>query len=108
MHERAVLGSDHTEVSAELARRWKFPPELCEAMAATGEPLAAQPFSPLAAVLRMSATLADCGDLALPELPTLRALHGDLLARLKLDAAPLAEELLPFESLTLGADQLLG
>jgi HD-like signal output (HDOD) protein len=108
LHERALLGCDHTEVSAELARRWKFPPELCEAMAATRAPLTAQPFSPLAAVLRLAATLADSGDLGLPELPTVQAQHGDLLARLKLDAAPLAEELLPFDALTLGADQLLG
>jgi HD-like signal output (HDOD) protein len=107
-HERELLGCDHTEVSAELARRWKFPPELCEALAAAHDPLAALPFSPLAAVLRLAATLADCGDLSLPELPALQALHGDLLLRLQLLPDPLAEELLPFDALTLGADQLLG
>ena len=107
-HERALLGCDHAEVSAELARRWKFPPELCDALAAAHDPLAAQPFSTLGAVLRLAATLADCGDLSLPELPTLLALHGDLIERLKLDPASLANELLPFDALTLGADQLLG
>ena len=107
-HERALLGCDHAEVSAELARRWKFPPELCEALAAARDPLAALPFSPLGAVLRLAATLADCGERSLPELPALQALHGGLLERLQLLPEPLAEELLPFAALTLGADQLLG
>jgi HD-like signal output (HDOD) protein len=108
LHERALIGCDHTQVSAELARRWKFPADLCEALSATPDPLAAAPFSPLGAVLRLAATLADCGDLEVAELPTLQALHGDLLARLKLDPATMADELLPFDALTLGADQLLG
>jgi HD-like signal output (HDOD) protein len=107
-HERALLECTHLEVSAELARRWHFPPMLCAAMAAAADPLSAQPFSPLGAVLRLASTLADAGELGLSQVDALRALHAPLMERLSLDIDAQASELLPYEALTLGADQLVG
>lgn len=39
--EQQVLGYDYTEVSAELARRWQFPPLFAQVLQAVGRPLAA-------------------------------------------------------------------
>lgn len=106
-HERALLGCAHPGVSAGLARRWHFPPQVADALAAAEDPAAAQPFSPLGAVLRLASALADAGDLGLPELPTMLGLHAPLAARLGLNSDRLGAELLPFDALVVGADQLL-
>ena len=105
--ECALIGCPHTAVSAELARRWNFPSHLCGALAAAGDPLAA-PDLPLGAVLRMAATLADAGESRLPEVEVLCSLHPTLIGRLGLDLDRLGAELLPFDALTVGVDQLMG
>jgi hypothetical protein len=58
-------------------------------------------------MVRMASTLADAGDLGLPELPALRCAHATLADRLGLDLEVLQGELLSYEDLTLGVDQLL-
>jgi HD-like signal output (HDOD) protein len=107
-NERSLIGCAHPEVSAELARRWHFPDQLSAALAAAGDPLAAEPFSPLGAVLRLASTLSDAGERELPEPETLQQLHPALIERLGLDMAAVGPELLPFQALTIGVDQLLG
>jgi HD-like signal output (HDOD) protein len=106
--ELAHLGCTHAQVSAGLAERWHFPPEMSQALAAARDPLSIEPFSALGGVLRLASTLADAGERRLPELPTLQALHAPLLARLGIDEAALADSLLPFDALTISVDQLLG
>ena len=101
------LGCSHLEVSAALARRWDFPDEIVAALVAARDPLAAYPFSPLGAVLRLASTLADAGDLQLDEMETLVSLQSELMARMDLDADELAGRLLPWDQLTAGVDQLL-
>lgn len=107
-HERALLGCSHLQVSAELARRWNFPLAVCAAIDAAADPLAAQPFVPLGAVLRMASVLADAGERELPELETLLDKQPLLVQQFGLDAQRLERELLPFEALALAADQLMG
>jgi HD-like signal output (HDOD) protein len=106
-NERSLIGCAHPEVSAELARRWKFPDHLTAALAAAADPLAAAPFSALGAVLRLASTLSDAGERDLPELQTLQQLHPALIERLGLDMEAVGAELLPFSALTIGVDQLL-
>jgi HD-like signal output (HDOD) protein len=106
-HEIEWLGCSHLEVSAALAKRWNFPKEIVAALVAARDPLAAAPFSVLGGVLRLSSTLADAGDLQLAEVDTVVTMHAELMARLDLSADELAQHLLPWDSLTLGADQLL-
>ena len=101
------LGCSHLEVSAALAKRWNFPNEIVDALVAARDPLAAFPFSPLGAVLRLASTLADAGDLQLAEVDTLVSVQPELMARMDLDAEDLVERLLPWDSLTMGVDQLL-
>ena len=71
------------------------------------DPLATLPFSALGAVLRLASTLADAGDLQLPEVDTLVALQPELMARMELSAEDLVEYLQPWDSLTQGVDQLV-
>jgi HD-like signal output (HDOD) protein len=106
-HEIEWLGCSHLEVSAALAKRWNFPKDIVDALTAARDPLAALPFSALGAVLRLASTLADAGDLKLPELDTLIAVQAELMARMDLTAEDLAEHLLPWDVLTQGVDQLL-
>jgi HD-like signal output (HDOD) protein len=106
-HEIEWLGCSHLEVSAALAKRWDFPSEIVDALVAARNPLVSLPFSPLGAVLRLASTLADAGDLQLPEVDTLVAMQPELMARMELSAEDLVEYLLPWEALTLGVDQLL-
>jgi HD-like signal output (HDOD) protein len=106
-HEIEWLGCSHLEVSAALAKRWNFPKEIVDALVAARDPLAASPFSVLGAVLRLASTLADAGELKLPELDSLIAVQAELMARMDLTAEDLAEHLLPWDVLTQGVDQLL-
>lgn len=106
-HEIEWLGCSHLEVSAVLAERWNFPSEIVDALVAARDPLTRLPFSALGAVLRLSSTLADAGDLQLAEVDTLLAKHPELMARMELSAEDLVEYLLPWDSLTMGVDQLL-
>ncbi|MEI8323968.1 MAG: HDOD domain-containing protein [Betaproteobacteria bacterium] len=106
-HEVEWLGCSHLEVSAALAKRWNFPREIVDALVAARDPLGALPFSVLGAVLRLASTLADAGDLQLAEIDTLVAMQPDLIARTGLATADLVNHLTPWDSLTLGVDQLL-
>jgi HD-like signal output (HDOD) protein len=106
-HEMTVLGCTHPQVSAELARRWRLPDLLVLALDSASDPLAAQPYCPLGAVLRAASLLADAGDRGLSELAVLLELQPELVTRLALVPQELGAELLPYEALTIGADQLL-
>ena len=57
--EKQLAGFDEGEVMAELARRWKFPANLVEALLLASNPLVAQPVNRLAGVLHLAALLAD-------------------------------------------------
>jgi HD-like signal output (HDOD) protein len=49
----------HSDVTAELSRRWQFPAEMTRAFAACADPMRARPFSALGAVLRCAEVMAD-------------------------------------------------
>jgi len=57
--EQALLGYSETQVTAELARRWSFPPAIVQALDAAANPLPAQPFSRLGGVVHLAGWLAD-------------------------------------------------
>ncbi|WP_028313095.1 HDOD domain-containing protein [Derxia gummosa] len=60
--ERTSFGYDHSAVSAELARQWKFPHELVEALRGCVDPLGVTPASRLAAVVHIAAWRARCDE----------------------------------------------
>lgn len=108
-HERNLLHCTHLDVTAELARRWRFPEELIEALAAAADPLASRPFSSLGALLRLASVMSDAGDRGLPPMQTLFALQPDLVHRMALSDSLdwLSQHVMPYDTLTRGVDQLL-
>lgn len=75
--ERATVGFDEGQITAELARRWDFPDQVPQALAQCAQPLGTPVFVKLAGVLHLAALLADQaanGELALADLsPTVLA-----------------------------------
>jgi len=59
VREQRLTGFSEGQITAELARRWDFPAEMVHAFEAAAHPLAAQPFSPIGAVLHLAGRLAD-------------------------------------------------
>ena len=63
--ERATLGFDHAELGAEVARRWKFPPAIEEAIRCHYQP-ECQPFRKLTGIVQVAAILARLGEEEVP------------------------------------------
>ena len=57
--EQRLLGFDEGQVTAVLARHWNFPEAIVTGLQSAGNPMAAQPFDPLAGVVHLAALLAD-------------------------------------------------
>ena len=57
--EQRLLGFDEGQVTAVLARHWNFPDAIITGLQSAGDPMAAQPFDSLAAVVHLAALLAD-------------------------------------------------
>lgn len=57
--EHAAVGFDEAEVTAELARRWNFPPEFVHALLLVSSPLTEKPITALAGVVHLGSLLAD-------------------------------------------------
>jgi HD-like signal output (HDOD) protein len=105
--EQARWGCTHADVTAELARRWKFPDALLLAFDACSRPLQAQPFVPLAGVLHTAMLLADALDLGLDGIETLLGQAPDLVNRLHLNPEWLGERLLTAEDLAAEVDSMM-
>ena len=52
--ERRTFGYTYADVGAELAKRWRFPPGFAAAIAGFADPLALDPFEPMAGVLHLA------------------------------------------------------
>jgi HD-like signal output (HDOD) protein len=88
--ERALLGFDEGQITAEIARRWDFPDVVSQALDAAGQPMDTQPFSRLGAVVHLAGLLADHGTPAVKEL---MALPAGVVELLKLDMEKLSASL---------------
>lgn len=104
--ERSQFDCTHAEVSAELAARWHMPLPLVDALYTAGNPLAAEPFSPMGAALRLASLLADAGHDGLDRVQAARLAHTPLLARLKLTPEMLAAHLQSHDKLVAAAAEL--
>ncbi len=80
--ELQLLGFTEAQVTAELARRWRFPAPLVRGLDTAAAPLEAQPFCPLGGVVHLAGWLADM-PMAQPEV--IDALPGDVIDRLDLN-----------------------
>ncbi|MBN8489682.1 MAG: HDOD domain-containing protein [Burkholderiales bacterium] len=106
-HERQLMHCTHLEVTAELARRWRFPDTLVHGLRAAEDPLAVKPFSRLGAVLRLASVMAEAGESGLPPLTTAVETQGALIEHLHLDLEWLGHRMAPHDTLTNGVEQLL-
>ncbi len=80
--EQQLLGFTEAQVTAELARRWRFPAGISRALDTAADPLAAQPFSTLGAVLHLAGWLAD---MPFVEPEIMDVLPQDVVGRLDLN-----------------------
>lgn len=101
------FGCTHSDVTAELARQWRFPPVLVQAFADASEPLAAPRFCLLAAVLRMAEVLADAQELGTAPLAALEAAVPELLEHLHIDRPWLRDKLVEAGDVTDGMSAML-
>lgn len=106
--EQARFGCTHGDVTAELARRWKFPDALLVAFDACSRPLESQPFSPTGAVLHIAALLADALDLEQDAIEALNTQVPELVTRLHLNTEWLSERLLTAADLAPEVDSMIG
>ena len=88
--EAELMGFTEGQVSAELARAWNFPEEMIQALDAAADPMAAQPFSRLGAVLHVAELLAA---VPTPSFETVDELPSDVLAALEVDPDWMRERL---------------
>lgn len=105
--EQTRLGCAHSDVTAELARRWKFPATLVHGFECAAEPLAAKPFSALGAILHLSEVLADALDQGIPGHEAVNKAAPDLVAHENLNLTWLSEHLLDPASLAQETELLL-
>lgn len=106
--ERASLGFSHCEVGAELARRWCFPNDIQAAILHYDAPLKADPRSPLAALVHVSAYLAaaQANEVSAEELQA--AYPHEVGASIKLDAENALSGLPSFAEASSGSEAFLG
>ncbi len=80
--EQRLLGFDEGQVTAVLARHWNFPDAIVTGLQSAGDPMAVQPFDPLAGVVHLAALLADC---ATPNPDSVAELPMPVIAALDMD-----------------------
>lgn len=97
----------HTDVTAELSRRWKFPEALTTAFSACADPLQVRPFSALGAMLHCAEVMADASIEAVDPIDALQESVGELVAHLHLDLPWLRERLQAMPDPGAGAQALL-
>ncbi len=59
LRQRELLGFDEGQVTGEMARRWDFPDQIVAALKGCADPMSAQPFRALAALIHLAGLLAD-------------------------------------------------
>ncbi len=80
--EQRLMGFSEGQITAEMARRWNFPPQMVQALRRASDPMAEDGFSRLSAIVHLAGLLAetpDAGAHSIADLPP------DVLTALQLD-----------------------
>lgn len=104
--ERAALGFDHAELGAEVARRWKFPPAIEEAIRHHYQP-GHQPFQTLTGIVQVAALLARCDEEGVPAGEWFERIPQGLRDALRLDRERLEKCLPQPEQMAAAQSQML-
>ena len=105
--EHTSFGYTYADVGAELARQWRFPLTFADAIKHFPDPLAHDPFDPVAALLHVAAwrARAEHNELSAEELAA--TVPAAVLSRLGLTADNLLSEMPPVAELAEGLDCLI-
>ena len=82
--EQRLMGFTEAQITAEMARRWNFPPQMVQALQRASDPMAEDGFSRLGAIVHLAGLLAEvpnAGPDSIPDLPM------EVLSVLELDPA---------------------
>ncbi len=80
--EQRLLGFTEGQITAEMARRWNFPPQMVQALQRSSDPMAEDGFSRLGAIVHLAGRLAELPN-AGPQ--SVASLPMDVLAVLQLE-----------------------
>lgn len=80
--EQRLVGFSEGQITAEMARRWNFPPQMVQALQRAADPMAEDGFSRLGAILHLAGLLAETPHATSA---SVAGLPHDVLAVLKLD-----------------------
>jgi HD-like signal output (HDOD) protein len=80
--ERTLIGFSEAKITAELARRWKFPDTIVQALQAADDPLAEHHFSRLAGIVHLAELIAETPGAGVEVLDTL---PQDVVSKLMLE-----------------------
>lgn len=105
--EEEVLGTDHCQIGAELARRWNFPPAIIEAIEYYAQPTAAGA-GPLARLVFAAAVIAHAIERKDDVAAAITALPPEVVAPLPLDPEKLGSQIEGFKALVSEVAQVLG
>jgi HD-like signal output (HDOD) protein len=106
-YEREALGYDFSEVGAELAARWKFPPAFVDGIRYVPHPLQREPFQIVAGLTHIGAYLARCHDRKASADWIRAEFPADVAVRVKLSVDVL-KDMPPISDLTAGMEDLIG
>jgi HD-like signal output (HDOD) protein len=99
--ENRLLGFTEATVSAELARRWKFPEAVVEALDSAADPMAHKPFCRLGGIVHLGTLLAEIGiEEHKSAADTIDDLPQDVLQALQLQPDWLKQHLPPVDQFT--------
>ena len=93
VQERVQFGYDNNEVGSRLAKSWNFPEIIVHALATQGDPLASDPFSPYAAVIKLAVYINDSIDANVEREKIIAHLPEELSAPLHINTFNLFEQL---------------
>jgi HD-like signal output (HDOD) protein len=105
--EHASFGYDFSDVGAELAKRWRFPEEFSEAIAAFPSPLEAEPFNKIAAVIHIAAWRARAEENEYSREEMESTFPDDVAAKLGVKPGVLLDDLPPLAELGAGMEELI-
>lgn len=106
--EKSSFGYHFATVGAELARQWKFPPAFGQAIEHFPEPLAHEPFDPVAAILHLAAWRARAEHNGVNGSELEATVPAEVCQKLKMPVDRVTKEMPPMSELCEGMEALLG
>ena len=105
--ERTSFGYNFSDVSAELARRWRFPVEFSEILKTYPEPQEVKPLNKVAVVIHLAAWRARCEENKYSREEMEATFPAAVAALIDVSAALLLDELPPLSELGAGMEELI-